>query len=460
MVGGWQSSGVHQRAQRSVGRRLSRPGAVYDRRRRVVPTWLTNDTRSVGQPDWSPAGRDGSRDLRRRWAQARARAGTGPALRRRALARPAVRSRTVEAHHYNRAFRAGGSRTSIVLASSRAHARRSFASTTRAPASRVATSCSRRAWAKDFRQGRPRDHGPGRGRPRHRLHRALVRLRPAGERTGARPRAPGRVAAAPHRRRPVRAGRASTRASADLAGLLPRHTYLLAAGSLGRIRKSTVDRGIALGLALVIGGLIAAQPATNALLSRHTGALAAALTSLLVSAAIIAVLLVAAGDVGRLASLSEFRPVHLIGGIAGAAVVGGLIALIGPLGATVLDGRAGDHSARGFRGTRLGRVSRRGQGAVQRDQRRGHPLPRRRHRLRPPRGRSSPRRTGNRPGGRRRATAGAAASRPSSRRPPRKDVLTCPPSTGRSRSCAIRRPPCSCSTSRWSTPRCPTSLPT
>ena len=99
-----------------------------------------------------------------------------------------------------------------------------------------------------------------------------------------------------------------------------------------------MDRGLALLLALVIGGLVAAQPATNAMLSRHTGALVATFASLLVSLTIIAVLVVVAGEGARLADLSEFRPVHLIGGIAGAAVVGGSIYLIGPLGATALTG--------------------------------------------------------------------------------------------------------------------------
>lgn len=97
-----------------------------------------------------------------------------------------------------------------------------------------------------------------------------------------------------------------------------------------------MDRGLALAITLVIGGLIAIQPATNAMLARHTGALVAALASLLIASAIIAVFLVAAGDLPRLAGLAEFRPVHLLGGIAGAAVVGGSIVLIRSLGAAAL----------------------------------------------------------------------------------------------------------------------------
>ncbi len=97
-----------------------------------------------------------------------------------------------------------------------------------------------------------------------------------------------------------------------------------------------MDRGFALVLTLAIGALVAIQPATNALLSRHTGALVAALASLLTASLIIAVILATSGDVSRLGDLSAFRPVHLLGGIAGAAVVGGSIALIKPLGATAL----------------------------------------------------------------------------------------------------------------------------
>lgn len=99
---------------------------------------------------------------------------------------------------------------------------------------------------------------------------------------------------------------------------------------------AVMDRGVALALTLGIGALVAIQPAANALLARHTGAPVAALASLLTATVIIAAILAASGDVSRLGDLSAFRPVHLLGGIAGAAVVGGSIALIKPLGATAL----------------------------------------------------------------------------------------------------------------------------
>jgi transporter family-2 protein len=89
-------------------------------------------------------------------------------------------------------------------------------------------------------------------------------------------------------------------------------------------------------LTLAIGALIAIQPATNNMLSKHTGALVAAFASLVTATLIIAVVLAAAGDLGRLGDLSAFRPVHLLGGIGGAAIVAGSIFLIRPLGATAL----------------------------------------------------------------------------------------------------------------------------
>jgi transporter family-2 protein len=87
-----------------------------------------------------------------------------------------------------------------------------------------------------------------------------------------------------------------------------------------------MDRGVALVLTLAVGALVAFQPPANALLARHTGDLGAAFTSLIFATTIVGVLLVAAGEVGRLEGLEHFRPVHALGGISGAAVV--LVSLI------------------------------------------------------------------------------------------------------------------------------------
>jgi transporter family-2 protein len=93
-----------------------------------------------------------------------------------------------------------------------------------------------------------------------------------------------------------------------------------------------MDRGLALVLTLVVGALVAFQPPANALLARHVGDLGAAFTSLLLSTLIVGVLLVVVGEPGRLSGLNELRPEHLLGGIAGAAVVAVSLITVRPLG--------------------------------------------------------------------------------------------------------------------------------
>ncbi len=82
-----------------------------------------------------------------------------------------------------------------------------------------------------------------------------------------------------------------------------------------------MDKAAAIIATLIVGGLVAFQPPANALLARMTGDLGAAFFSLAFSTVIVGVLLVVAGDVGELRGLSGLRPEHLIGGVAGAAIV-------------------------------------------------------------------------------------------------------------------------------------------
>jgi transporter family-2 protein len=84
---------------------------------------------------------------------------------------------------------------------------------------------------------------------------------------------------------------------------------------------------------LLAGGLVAFQPPANAAMSKHVGDLGAALISIIVSFTIIAALLVTVGDPGRLSGISEIRPEHLLGGIAGATVVVVSLIAVKPLGA-------------------------------------------------------------------------------------------------------------------------------
>lgn len=94
-----------------------------------------------------------------------------------------------------------------------------------------------------------------------------------------------------------------------------------------------VERGPAIVLTLLVGGLVAFQPPANAALGRHVGDLGAALVSLTVSWLIVAVLFTVAGEVATLRGITEFRPAHILGGIAGAAIVFVSLVTVRSLGA-------------------------------------------------------------------------------------------------------------------------------
>jgi bacterial/archaeal transporter family-2 protein len=94
-----------------------------------------------------------------------------------------------------------------------------------------------------------------------------------------------------------------------------------------------MSRPVAVLCTIAAGLLVGLQPASNAALSEHVGDLGAAFVSLLVATVIIGVLLLLAGDPGRLSGLSSIRLEHVVGALGGAAVVAiGLVA-VRPLGA-------------------------------------------------------------------------------------------------------------------------------
>ena len=94
-----------------------------------------------------------------------------------------------------------------------------------------------------------------------------------------------------------------------------------------------MDRGLAILLTLVAGALVAMQPVANASLAKHVGNLEATLVSLLISVGIIALMLAFSGGFSGLGGITAFRPEHVLGGIAGAAIVFVSIVAVGPLGA-------------------------------------------------------------------------------------------------------------------------------
>jgi transporter family-2 protein len=94
-----------------------------------------------------------------------------------------------------------------------------------------------------------------------------------------------------------------------------------------------MDRGLALLFTLLAGGLVALQPPANRLLAQQVGDLGAAFASLLLSTLIVGGLLLAFGSPSELGGISGFRPVHLLGPIAGAAIVAISLITVRTLGA-------------------------------------------------------------------------------------------------------------------------------
>jgi bacterial/archaeal transporter family-2 protein len=82
-----------------------------------------------------------------------------------------------------------------------------------------------------------------------------------------------------------------------------------------------MDRGVAVLLTAIVGGVLALQAPINAGLGRVTGALPAALISFTVGTFLLAVIVTLSGDIGRLASTFDVRWYYLIGGALGAAYV-------------------------------------------------------------------------------------------------------------------------------------------
>jgi transporter family-2 protein len=101
-----------------------------------------------------------------------------------------------------------------------------------------------------------------------------------------------------------------------------------------------MNRGDAISLTIASGLLVGLQPVANAALADHVGDFGAAFVSIVITLVIAAIVMVIAGQTGRLSGLGSAAPVQLIGGVGGAAVVivslitvrtlgaGGVVALI------------------------------------------------------------------------------------------------------------------------------------
>jgi bacterial/archaeal transporter family-2 protein len=94
-----------------------------------------------------------------------------------------------------------------------------------------------------------------------------------------------------------------------------------------------MDRGLAVLLTAVAGGLIALQAPINSGLGKATGALPAALVSFAVGSLALAAVVVVSGKAGGLHSTFDVNWYYLIGGLLGAVYVLTALSLVSSIGA-------------------------------------------------------------------------------------------------------------------------------
>jgi bacterial/archaeal transporter family-2 protein len=82
-----------------------------------------------------------------------------------------------------------------------------------------------------------------------------------------------------------------------------------------------MDRGVAVILTALVGGLVALQAPINSGLGRHTGSLPAAFVSFGLGTLILLVIVIASGDTDGLRSTFDVSWYYLVGGVLGAAYV-------------------------------------------------------------------------------------------------------------------------------------------
>jgi bacterial/archaeal transporter family-2 protein len=94
-----------------------------------------------------------------------------------------------------------------------------------------------------------------------------------------------------------------------------------------------VDRGLAIVLTAVAGGLIALQAPINSELGKATGGLAAALVSFAVGTIALTAIVVLSGKAGGLGSTFEVPWYYLVGGLLGALYVTNALLAVSAIGA-------------------------------------------------------------------------------------------------------------------------------
>jgi transporter family-2 protein len=94
-----------------------------------------------------------------------------------------------------------------------------------------------------------------------------------------------------------------------------------------------VDRGLAVALTAVAGGLIALQAPINAELGRATGNIGAALVSFVVGTIALAAIVVLSGKAGGIGSTFDVSWYYLLGGLLGALYVANALIAVSVIGA-------------------------------------------------------------------------------------------------------------------------------
>jgi transporter family-2 protein len=94
-----------------------------------------------------------------------------------------------------------------------------------------------------------------------------------------------------------------------------------------------MDRGIAVALMALTGGLIAMQPAVNSGLGKVTGNIAAALVSFAIGTLVLAVIVSLAGQTGGVGEATGVPWYLLMGGVLGAAYVFSALVTVSSIGA-------------------------------------------------------------------------------------------------------------------------------
>lgn len=94
-----------------------------------------------------------------------------------------------------------------------------------------------------------------------------------------------------------------------------------------------MDKGLAVFLMAVVGGLIALQAPINAGLGRETGSFAAALVSFGVGTLALAAIVIVSGKAGGVPEAANVQWYYLLGGLLGAAYVFSALVLVDEIGA-------------------------------------------------------------------------------------------------------------------------------